>query len=296
MRRSIFTAFLSAAVVSMLALPAFAAEEKDKDDDIGNETSVTEGSAKPSAKMEKKSQTPFPRVADDEETIYAVQRKAYLVNRRLELTLMFSAAFTDRFVNSIGPAGGVTYHIAENFGVSAFGVFMFPDASALTGELLGKLRLTPEVAKLTQMLWGAGVGFEWSPIYGKVEIFGAYLGNFNFFVDVGGGLGQTRVPCTRGFDLDPNVHGVGTKCPDKAADAFVVVYEPNRLQLMAAFGGGVRFYFTNHIGLKLEFKDWLFPARVFRPGTTELTQRYTDAIRNNIFVQIGATYIFGGED
>jgi outer membrane beta-barrel protein len=208
---------------------------------------------------------------------------------------MFSAAFTDRFVNSLGPAGGVTYHIAENFGIEVFGVFMFPNASALTEELLGKLRLTPEVAKLTQMLWGAGLGFEWSPIYGKVEVFGSYLGNFNFFVDVGAGVGQTRVPCTRGFDLDPSTFGAGAKCPSND-DPFVVVYEPNRLQLMTAFGGGARFYFTNHLGLKLEFKDWLFPARVFRPGTNEPTQRFTDAIRNNIFIQIGVTYIFGGED
>ena len=287
----------SSALALALPLAAFAQEKGADEEGDDSPPAVTDSGVRPTAEVQKGRPAPFPRVADDEETIYAVQRKAYLVDDRLELTLMGSFSFTDRFVDAGGPAAAVTYHIAENFALEAFGVVMFPSASALTTELLTDLRLTPEVAKLTQMLWGAGLGVEWSPIYGKVEVFGVSLGNFNFFVNIGAGLGQTRVPCTPGFDLDPNAHGAGAKCPATPADdPRAVVYEPSKLQLMTAFGGGVRFFFTNSFGLKLEFKDWLFPARVYRPGTAEPTQRFTDAIRNNIYVNLGLTYVFGGEE
>jgi outer membrane beta-barrel protein len=241
---------------------------------------------------------PFPRISDDEETIYAVQRKAFLVNRKFEVTVMGSASFTDRFVQSFGPAAAVTYHLAENFGLQAFGVFMFPTESGLTDEILREGQLRPEVAKLTQMLWGAGIGAEWSPIYGKLELFGASLGNFNFFVNVGAGLGQTRVLCQQGQLLDENVHGPGSQCQlsEPGADPFDPVYEPSRLQFMTAIGGGVRFYFSNQFGLKLEIKDWLFPARVFSPGVDDPSLRFTDAIRNNLYVQLGLSYLIGGEE
>ena len=44
--------------------------------------------------------TKFPRISDEEETIYAVQRKAYLVDRKIELTLGGTASFADRFVQA----------------------------------------------------------------------------------------------------------------------------------------------------------------------------------------------------
>lgn len=278
---------------------AFAQEKAGGEEEADNSPpAVTDSGLKPAVEIDETAPAPFPRISDDEETIYSVQRKAYLVNDRLEITAMGAFSFTDRFVDSLGPAVAVTYHLSENFGVEAFGNFMFPTASSLTNELLLSLKLTPEVAKLTQMLWGAGLGAEWSPIYGKVEVFGTSLGNFSFFVNLGAGFGQTRVPCPPDFALDPNEHGVGAKCPKIPAgeDVNNVVYEPSKFQFMTAFGGGVRFFFSNSLGLKLEFKDWLFPARVFRPGSTEATQRFTDAIRNNIYVQVGITYLFGGEE
>jgi outer membrane beta-barrel protein len=244
---------------------------------------------------------PFPRIADEEETIYAVQRKAYLVNHKLELTPMVSASFTDRFVQTFAPAASVTYHLAENFAIELFGSYMFPSESSLTTEILEKGKLTPEIAKLTQLLWAAGLGVQWSPIYGKIQLFGASLGNFNFYVGAGGGIGQTRVLCTPGLDLDPNRGFNPPTCPmveinPNDTSTLHIVYEPSRLQAMGALSGGVRFYFSNRIGLKFEVKDWIFSTRVYRPASTEPTQRFTDAIRNNVFAQIGLSFLIGGEE
>lgn len=253
-----------------------------------------------SKKTEDKGKAQFPRISDDQETIYAVQRKAFLINRKIELSLMPTASFTDRFVQTFGGAISGTYHVRENFGLEVFGTFLFPNESGLTDEILREGKLTPEIAKLTQMLWAGGIGAQWSPIYGKIEIFDTALGNFAFYLAAGVGVGQTRVQCTPATPLDPEVFGAGATCQaieatGSADDAFRVVYEPSRTQVMGSLAGGVRFYFSNTIGLKLEVKDWIFPSRVFRPGSNEPTQRFTDAIRNNIFFQVGVSFLFGGE-
>ncbi len=253
---------------------------------------------------------PFARIADDEETIYSVQRKAYLVNSKLEITAFpVSFSFTDRFVQTYAPGASVTYHVAENFGLEVFGAYMLPNESGLTSEILEKGKLTPEIAKLTQQLWAAGLGVQWSPIYGKVQIAGTSLGNFNLYIGAGAGVGQTRVQCVAGLELDPE-RGFDpapddsgkAKCPmvdvgpEDPEDVYRVVYEPARLQFMGAFAAGIRFYFSNSIGLKVGVRDWVFSTRVFRPGTTEPTQRFTDAVRNNIYAQVGLSFLFGGEE
>lgn len=244
----------------------------------------------------------FTRISDEEETIYAVQRKAYLVRKRIELTPMFAASFTDRFVETYAPAASVTYHFAENFGLEFYGAYMFPTESGLRREIFEEHQLTPEIAKVVQMLWAVGIGVQWSPIYGKVQIFGRTLGNFNLYVGVGGGIGQTRVECISSQALDPERGFDPAVCPmleevpgaDDRAARFV--YEPARLQIMGAFSGGMRFYFSDKVGLKFEVKNYVFPARIYRPGNDDSTQRFTDAIRNNVFAQLGLSFLFGGED
>lgn len=247
------------------------------------------------------SDAPFPRISDVDETIFAVQRKAFLMNKKFEVSVLPAFTFTDRFVQTYGGGLSVAYHIAENFAVELFGTGLYPDESALTDEILRGEKLTPEVAKLTQMLGGGGIGAQWSPIYGKIEIFDDALGNFSFYVGAGLGLGLTRVSCTPATEVDPEVFGAGKTCETiestgNADDAYKVVYEPSRAELMGVLSGGVRFSFSNFIGLKLEVKDWIAPARVYSPSKSEPTQRYTDAIRNNMLVQIGASFLFGGED
>jgi outer membrane beta-barrel protein len=299
------------ALTTIFAFPAFA-QEDDEPADPAAKSEEKQPAVDPlatapetqAAPAEDPGRGPFPRIADDEETIYAVQRKAYLVNRKIELTPFFAATFSDRFVQTFAPALSVTYHVAENFGLEVFGGYMFPSESDLTTEILDDGKLTPEIAKLTQMLWAAGLGVQWSPIYGKVQIFGSTLGNFSFYLGAGAGLGQTRVQCTPGLALDP-MRGFPTNedgealCPmiDVEEEGINArVFEPSRLQFMGAFSGGVRFYFANWIGLKFELKDYVFATRVFRPGTNEPTQRFTDAIRNNIFAQLGVSFLFGGEE
>jgi outer membrane beta-barrel protein len=258
-----------------------------------------EGEKKPEQPREAgRKGAPFPRIADEEETIYAVQQKAYLINQKFEITPMGGIAFTDRFVLTIAVGGSLGYHIAENFALELSGAYMFPDESALTTEILEEGKLTPEIAKLTQLLWNVNLGFQWSPVYGKLQIFGLSLGTFQFYLGAGGGVGQSRVQCTPGMNLDPNRGFNPDVCPmieNVTTDEVQFVYEPATLRFVGHLSGGFRFFFNEFIGLKIEVKDLLFVSRVFRPDTTEATQRFTDAVRNNIFLQLGISFLLGGE-
>lgn len=296
LRKSIFALGLA----GLLASSSAWAQDDDLEGILDDSPASDEGSA-PEAEPSRARYTrdDFPRLSDDEETIYTVQRKAFLIQNKIELTVMGAASFTDRFVQTFAPALSVTYHLRENFGLELFGSYLFPDESGLTNEL-GAEKLRPEVAKLTQMLWAVGLGAQWSPVYGKLELFGTSLGNFAFYVAGGAGLGQTRVQCLRQeIALDPNQFGPGQFCGpfENPDDPNPIVYEPNRLQFMASFAGGFRFYFSQLIGLKVEVRDWIFPTRVFVADPNVGGQdRFTDTIRNNLFIQVGVSFLFGGED
>ncbi len=252
----------------------------------------------------------FPRVADDEETIYTVQRKAFLNKNKWEFALMFSALFNDRFVDSYSPVGSITYFFSENFGLELFGGYFFPNPSGARDELLERASLRPEFARLTQLMWAVGIGPQWIPIYGKLEVGEKSLGSFDFYLSAGFAVGQTRTECIAGTALDPN-GGFDTDpgqdvafCPAPTGDVNEVIYAGETFRPMGSFAGGVRFNFNNMWGLKFEVRDYMFSNRVFRPnartGGDELnqpgSQRFSDTIRNNVYANIGITIKLGGED
>ncbi|NJK89677.1 MAG: outer membrane beta-barrel domain-containing protein [Myxococcales bacterium] len=242
----------------------------------------------------------FPRIVDEEETIYAVQRKAYLVREKLEVSVMFSALFNDRFVESYAPVGSVTYHLAENFGLELFGGYFIPNPSDGRTELVNAAGLRPEFARLTELLWAVGIGGQWSPVYGKLEIAGRQLGNFNFYLSAGVAVGQTRTECIASFPLDPGQFGSGQDF-ETCEEGTGTKYEPEVFRPMGSFAGGLRFYFNERIGLRFEVRDYVFASRVYRPsaaGAANQTgpERFSDAIRNNLYANIGISFLFGGED
>ena len=234
----------------------------------------------------------FSRVIDDEETIFAVQRKAYLIKNKFEISVMYNTLMGDRFVttdSSVAVAGSIGYHLSEQFSVELFGGYFNPTESDTTEELLG-LDLITESAKLTQLIWSAGAGVQWSPIYGKLQLFDLSLGNFAFYLAGGFAVGESRTRCIGGNRLDPNVFGPEARCPVNQ-DPDVVVYEPNTFRPMGNFGVGLRVRFNNLLGMKAEVRDYIFTSRVYRPDE----QGLTDSVRNNLFFQIGATILLGGE-
>ena len=232
----------------------------------------------------------FSRVIDDEETVFAVQRKAFLMEGKFELSLFYTSLIGDRFVateNSFALAGSVAYHFSEAFAVEVFGGYFFPTESETTEELLRELRLETEPARLTQLLWATGVGVQWSPIYGKFQLAGRSLGSFAFYLGAGAAVGQSRVQCNGTEALDPNEFP-GQQCPGD--DTLDVAYEPNTTRGMGVLSAGFRFRFLDWLGFRAEIRDYIFASRVYRPDSDIVS----DSIRNNLFLQLGLSVLLGG--
>ena len=91
-----------AALTAFLWAPTARAQEEGEAAPAAEETTAESAGA---AEEESSGRAPFPRISDDEETIYAVQRKAYLVKDKWEITPMAGLAFNDRFVQTFTFAG-----------------------------------------------------------------------------------------------------------------------------------------------------------------------------------------------
>ena len=234
----------------------------------------------------------FSRVIDEDEVIYAVQRKAYLLKGKFELSAMYNTLVGDRFVtteNSFGVAGSVGYHLTEQFALELFGGVFRPTESETTEELSRELGLLTENAKLTQLLWGTGLGVQWSPIYGKFQFAGRSIGNFSFYLGMGVGFGQSRVQCIGVELLDPN------EFQDEACRLSTdVAYEPARLQFIGSFNSGFRLRFRNWLGFRAEVRDYIFSSRVYRPESQDRPP-FSDSVRNNLYLQFGLSFLLGGE-
>src|SRR5689334_20339335 len=106
--------------ISLVTMPAARALAQDEGDAAEKTPEKPAEEAKPAAPAAPIPKNGFARVSDDQETIYAVQRKAYLVYKKFELTPMIAASFADRYVETYAPAASATYHLAENFGLELF--------------------------------------------------------------------------------------------------------------------------------------------------------------------------------
>lgn len=292
-------ALAGAAVLFAGFLPSQALAQSPDDEAL----EPAKGPAEEAAEAAEAGDPGFSRVIDREETIYAVQRKAYLIEGTLELSVLYSTLVGDRFVttdNSVAVAAGATYHLSEAFALEVFGGWFRPTESETTTELAEELAtpLETEAAKLTQLLWAAGVGVQWSPIYGKLQVAGTSLGNFAFFLGVGAALGESRTRCRPGA-LDPAEFGEGQTCPPVEAVEGVrspISYEPNRLQVMGVLSGGVRFRFLPWLALRAEVRDYIFTSRIYVPPEAAGEGRvFSDSIRNNIYLQIGLSFLLGSE-
>ena len=136
-RETLYTLVGASLMAASLLMSATASAESHKEGGeepaAGAEDPKNQEAKKDEAKKDdNKGLANFPRISDDEETIFAVQRKAYLVDRKIELSLMPAASFTDRFVFTLGGSLSATYHVAENFGLEFFGTYLFPTESDLT--------------------------------------------------------------------------------------------------------------------------------------------------------------------
>ncbi len=226
-----------------------------------------------------------------EETVFVVQGKRFLTQGRFELTPQFALSVNDQFTAHTGLMISALYHLKENVAIEATaGAFFWWDQGAdaprlggrdtdLTVELRQKESLAPERVKLYQFPYVVAGNLQWSPLYGKVNIQDFVLGQFNLYLSVGAGVAGLQLE-----KLTPSAN------PN---DRFVQL-NGLPLALATTFGGGLRFYFTDWLGVRVEVRDYVMPLSVFQTGTSAVADADAPSfdVTNLVLTQLGVSFVF----
>lgn len=279
---------LTATATLVVAAPAFAqddaadedSEEDGKDDKDPADAEVSAGGA-PDAAAEK---------APIEETIYVVQGKPFLVAGDFELTPQFAQSVNDSFTSHTGLMVSGLYHLKENVAFEVAGAaFGWWDVggprfggrdSELTVELRDKESLAPERVKLYQFPWLVSGDAQWSPFYGKVSLQDVALGQFNLYLSVGASVVGLQLEA-----LTQNGRQKSYVTLPATLGALPT------MTLSTTFGGGLRFYFTDWLGVRIEVRDYVIPLSV-RADEVDDADGPSFDVTNLVLAQAGVSFKF----
>lgn len=280
---------LAAALAVLGAVPTFAADDEDAaDGDATDADAADADAADADGDAETGAELSAPRPVL-EETIFVVQGKRFLAQGHFELTPQLALSVNDSFTSHTGLFISGLYHLKENVAVEAsIGGFGWLDSrsggprlggrdSDLTVELRQKENLAPERVKLYQFPWLIAGNLQWSPMYGKVSIHDVVLGQFNLYLSVGAGIA--------GLQLE-------TLTPGVAQEEFVELKMP--IAPLTSFGGGLRFYFTDWLGVRFEVRDYVMPLAVFQSGDNAVADADVPSfdVTNLVLTQLGVSFVF----
>jgi outer membrane beta-barrel protein len=212
-----------------------------------------------------------------DESIYVVQRRSFSKSGKLEVSPLFFTALNPKFVGYVGGAVSVAYHVRENLAVEVvsslpYGTYTY--YSNLVAEVYRYEGLTPEDVDLKRMTYFGGPSLQFSALYGKVRFYG-WLMDYDVYLTAGLGYVRTAETCNPKTDEgcgDKVDIGRGLRSPLQGLD---------RHKIAGNLGGGMRFFFSDMLGVRIEARDVAYADRVTANNTTS-----TD-IRNNLLLFLG---------
>ncbi|MAO84650.1 MAG: hypothetical protein CMH50_12345 [Myxococcales bacterium] len=222
-----------------------------------------------------------------DETIFTIQKKGRYVGQRFELAVMGAASINNKFTYHTGGLLNGIYHFAETMSVQGSVGFLQGDYTAMTQELLHSKSLTPPGADYALMSWYTGADVQWSPIYGKFRLAGKLLGHFDLYMGVGAGLTGAQIKVVSNTGSSSSIGEERQELKTK---------------IVSNMGAGLRFYFTEHFGVRVEFRDYVISHSVqdeFNPtdelqlgvGNSKVTQNSVD-VANVMLFQFGPSWNF----
>jgi outer membrane beta-barrel protein len=187
-----------------------------------------------------------PETNSDDVSLHVVERKEFTDRGRFEITLFPAAVQVNgKFTQHVGGALAATYHLHENFALTAMGLWnYFNEESAFSDELSDKTRMTAQAATSLLLVGGAMAGVEVTPFYGKFTFATSQLIHFSVVLNGGLGAGSTRHMLKPSNSAGPATYG------------------STGWRMMAEIGGGFRVKFAEHFSVRLELRDIMYSATV----------------------------------
>ncbi len=184
------------------------------------------------------------------ERIHVIQRKTDLLEGRFELTAYpITLQINSRWTEHLGMAVMGSLHLTETFAVQALlaSNFLVARETPLQNELREKAQLQPPSAPSTLTRHYGILGFEMSPIYGKIAFYEGAMMSFNLIVSAGAGAVDTAVQLL-GADSDR-----GRQVTAHAG-----------LRAAGLVGAGFRVHLAEDWMIRVEVRDLIFSTRITR--------------------------------
>jgi outer membrane beta-barrel protein len=235
------------------------------------------------------------------ERVHVLQKRDYSVKNKLEISLFGGLSVDDIFTQHYAGTLAVDYHIDEAFALEAMWMSCkvpFYMGDAVTGtspteykpqsdydwvrfghgytdayeEVHKDAQLSPSNADLAMISNYFGLNVQFSPIYGKWSFFGMGLGHADFYVTAGGGIATTEYQKANDNWVDTGTYFVGN------------------------FGLGFRIFLARWFAVRLDVRDFTFAARVRGDAGPATVGAVETKIRNTLFVMLGVSFLFLGEE
>ncbi len=128
----------------------------------------------------------------ENESISVLQKKAYPLNMKLELSIGGGISVADRYSQSIPAGGELFFHPFDFISLGGFFFYTLSSETSLSKELR-KQSLSADEPERTRTKWLTGGEILIYPIYGKFSLFSEIAFNYHIYFGGGGGVANIIV-------------------------------------------------------------------------------------------------------
>ena len=210
-----------------------------------------------------------------------VQNRFFLKEGRFEITAASGYVPNNPMVTRFSGSLFGAYHMNEKF-AGEFAFMYFPDLGS--NDLKGLTQKLVEIATnrsnqsnfeqpVEKAMLGASFAARWSPIYGKINLIGENVLNFDFYMT--GGLGMLSAKSYYAYSDQ---------------DVISLRYDSNKLHIPLNVGIGTNLFINQSLAIKIDARSFVYraPAPVYDP--TDVEQLNKQRIYNDIVTSVGVSY------
>ncbi|HIA01421.1 MAG TPA: outer membrane beta-barrel domain-containing protein [Myxococcales bacterium] len=192
-----------------------------------------------------------PPTMEDQFDLYWAKRRAVKnIHKRLfrkdgrhEFALTAGVIPNDEFFKYFPVGVKYDYYFSEDFAIEVAGTYMPNQKTDLQNFIETGITEGLEVLLPQYLVWQAGLGVLWTPLHGKVAIFDTKLGHFDFGIAMG--------VMVLGSDV--------TKGGANKSDGSQEIIP--RMDVGGNLGATVRFYLSDFIALRVDYRHFFFNGR-----------------------------------
>jgi len=240
--------------------------------------------------------------ADDVVERVVVRNRKYTTWKKFEVTPTIGFSLTNRFLSHTNFQLGLAYNFSETLALEGRGGFNMGSLTDVGEQardgILGRYSSGPtatisDIPDMWSMEWQALLMPRWTPIYGKLNLVTELPIHFQAYLTAGGGAAGLKRESIAYCQAGGNAVG-------DCADGLLA---EEKTSWLGAFGGGMRFFVSDMVLLRLELLDFIHPdeyrtdfvletVAAEQPGSDPQAGRVETGLTHVLMFNLGASVLF----